>query len=94
MKLEKVPNASWKKAAIIKWLESKGKTTDMTMLKAELLQSVALIKDNFNKYVIAEKAHKRKNTTKLYLDSLFIITSLILSKWYGEEVHKEPQQYF
>lgn len=63
-----MPNASWKKAAIIEWLESKDKAADMTMLKAELLQSVALIKDNFNKYVIDEKA-KEHNKTVLRLPS-------------------------
>lgn len=66
VKIEKIPNASWKKMEIIEWLESKDIAADMTMLKAELLLSVALIKDKFNKYVIDEKT-KEYNKTVLRL---------------------------
>lgn len=63
MKLEKVPNTKWKKSDIIEWLKSKNETVDTTMLKNELLQSVALIKHNFtNKYIIDEKANKQNKT--------------------------------
>ncbi|XP_029659120.1 uncharacterized protein LOC115233052 [Formica exsecta] len=88
MKLEKIPNTSWKKAAIIEWLENKSKTADTTMLKVELLLIVDLIKDNYNKYVIDE-------TTKLCSDCLLIIVSLTHRNGMvdGERICKEPQQY-
>lgn len=56
VKLEKVPNTTWTKDLIIEWLKSKGKVANVTMLKKELLQSVALIKNDCNKYVIDERA--------------------------------------
>lgn len=56
MKSEKVPTGSCRKSEIIEWLQSKGKTVDTTMVKAELLRIVAAMKDKFNKYVIDEKA--------------------------------------
>lgn len=55
--LEKRPDALWTKAAIIEWLKNKGMVADMTMLKAELLQIVALIKD---KYVLDDIAKEHK----------------------------------
>lgn len=66
IKLEKLPNQQWNKAQLIEWLQTKGKAADMSMLKAELMQSVALIKENFNKYLIDEKA-KEHNKTVLRL---------------------------
>lgn len=66
VKLEKLPNISWKKAEIIKWLEDKGKEVSETMVKAELMQIVALQKNRFDKYVIDEMA-KQDNKTILRL---------------------------
>ncbi|XP_029679990.1 uncharacterized protein LOC115245703 [Formica exsecta] len=80
MKLEKIPNTSWKKAAITEWLESKGKTADTTMLKVELLQIVDLIKDNYNKYVIDETA-KTHNKTVLRLPPYYCELNPIEMVW-------------
>ncbi|KAL6446087.1 hypothetical protein ACFW04_001027 [Cataglyphis niger] len=66
MKLEKLPNISWEKTEIIKWLEDKGKEISEAMVKAELLQIVALQKNRFDKYVIDEIA-KQDNKTVLRL---------------------------
>ncbi|XP_012216994.1 uncharacterized protein [Linepithema humile] len=66
VKVEKLPNTSWKKAEIMKWLEGKGKEISETMVKAELLQVVALQKNKFDKYVIDEMA-KQDNKTVLRL---------------------------
>lgn len=66
MKLEQLPNATWKKPEIIKWLEDKGKEVSEDMVKAELLQIVALQKDRFDKYIIDEVA-KQDNKTILRL---------------------------
>lgn len=66
VKMEKLPNSFWKKADIIAWLQSKGKAADVTMLKAELLTMASLFKDNFNKYVVDEKA-KEQNRRVLRL---------------------------
>lgn len=78
------------KAAIIEWLESKGKASNITMLKAELLQIVALIKDNFNKYVIDEKA-KEQNKTVLRLSPYHCELNSIEIVWSMVEGSKEPQ---
>jgi len=66
VKLEKLPNTSWRKAEIIEWLQSKGKKVENNMVKAELLQIVALEKYKFDKYVIDEIA-KQDNKTILKL---------------------------
>lgn len=62
MKLEQVPNATWKKPEIIKWLENKGKEISEDMVKAELLQIVALQKNRFDKYIVDEIANQDNKT--------------------------------
>ncbi|XP_071632141.1 uncharacterized protein [Temnothorax longispinosus] len=62
VKVEELPNASWRKDEIIKWLEDKGKEISETMVKAELLQIVTLHKDRFDKYVTDEMAKQADKT--------------------------------
>lgn len=66
VKLEKLPNTSWKKAEIIQWLENKGNEISESMVKVELLQIVAQQKNKFDKYVVDEMA-KEDNKTILRL---------------------------
>ncbi|XP_018578243.1 uncharacterized protein LOC108916465 [Anoplophora glabripennis] len=66
VKIEKIPNTSWRKNNIIEWLQIKGKEIDETMVKAELLRIVAGEKEKYNKYVIDETA-KEQNKTVLRL---------------------------
>ncbi|XP_011692512.1 PREDICTED: uncharacterized protein LOC105452789 isoform X2 [Wasmannia auropunctata] len=62
-KVEKLPDISWKKGEIIKWLESKGKEVSAeTMAKAELLHIVAQQKNKFDKYIIDEMAKQEGKT--------------------------------
>ncbi|KAJ8910588.1 hypothetical protein NQ315_013557 [Exocentrus adspersus] len=70
VKMEKIPNTSWRKNEIIDWLPSKGKEIDNTMVKAELLRIVAIEKEKYNKYIIDERP---KNRTKLCSDIHHII---------------------
>lgn len=62
-KKENLPNTSWKKTDIIRWLENKGREVLENMTKAELLQIVTHDKDKFDKYVIEEIA--RANNKKV-----------------------------
>lgn len=62
VKVEKIPNSTWKRGEIIKWLESKGNEIPETMVKAELLQIVQQQKDKFDKYVIDEIAEQYNKT--------------------------------
>lgn len=66
MKLEKLPNISWKKDEIIKWLQNKGKEVSESMVKVELLQIVEQQKNKYDKYVIDELA-KQNNKMVLRL---------------------------
>lgn len=66
VKMEKIPNSSWRKNDIIQWLQSKGKEIDNTMVKAELLRIVGLEKEKYNKYIIDETA-KEQNKIVLRL---------------------------
>lgn len=56
VRIEKIPTTSWNKQQIIDWLQSKGKSMDMTYLKKELLTKVAEIAPQYNKYLIDETA--------------------------------------
>ncbi|XP_029161628.1 uncharacterized protein LOC114940625 [Nylanderia fulva] len=80
VKLEQLPNASWKKCEIIKWLEDKGKEISEDMVKAELLQIVALQKNRFDKYVIDEMA-KQDNKTVLRLPPYYCELNPIEMVW-------------
>ncbi|XP_026831028.1 uncharacterized protein LOC105284771 [Ooceraea biroi] len=66
MKTEKLPNASWRKAEIIQWLENKGKETSDNLVKAELLHIANQHKDRYDKYVVDELAqHDNKTVLRL-----------------------------
>ncbi|CAK1579358.1 unnamed protein product [Parnassius mnemosyne] len=54
VRTEKIPTTSWNKQQIIDWLQSKGKSMDITYLKKELLMKVAEIAPQYNKYLIDE----------------------------------------
>jgi len=59
IKKEQAPIISWKKNAILEWLESKGVViTEPGMLKFELLQKVQQIKQQYEKLVVDEEAKK------------------------------------
>lgn len=57
--VEKLPTSSWKKAAMIEWLQCKALNFDDTMVKTELLQVVRQHKAKFKKFVIDEMAKGR-----------------------------------
>ncbi|XP_026813621.1 uncharacterized protein LOC113554117 [Rhopalosiphum maidis] len=59
MKKEQAPIISWKKNAILEWLESKGVViTEPGMVKFELLQKVQQIKQQYERLVVDEEAKK------------------------------------
>ncbi|XP_060839131.1 uncharacterized protein LOC132920631 [Rhopalosiphum padi] len=59
MKKEQAPIISWKKDAILEWLESKGVViTESGMVKFELLQKVQQIKQQYEKLIVDEEAKK------------------------------------
>ncbi|KAG8174579.1 hypothetical protein JTE90_005236 [Oedothorax gibbosus] len=53
---EEIPNTSTKKANIQSWLTSKQISWTPAMIKAELLELVALVRDKYTKYRIDELA--------------------------------------
>ncbi|XP_001948346.2 uncharacterized protein LOC100161011 [Acyrthosiphon pisum] len=59
VKTEQTPTSSWKKAAIIEWLESKGVETNPFMIKFELLKIVRELKHKYDLYVVDEEAKKQ-----------------------------------
>jgi len=59
VKTEQSPTASWKKFAIVEWLESKGVETNPSMIKFDLLKIVRKIKHKYNLYVVDEEAKKQ-----------------------------------
>jgi len=59
VKTEQSPTSSWKKAAIVEWLESKGAETNPSMIKFDLLKIVRKIKHKYNLYVVDEEAKKQ-----------------------------------
>lgn len=65
-KKDKVPNESWSKGNIQKWLTSKGVMYEDHFLKKQLLVKVKEVSSNYNLYVIDELA-KSQNKTVLRL---------------------------
>ncbi|CAI6359748.1 unnamed protein product [Macrosiphum euphorbiae] len=59
VKTEQTPTSSWKKAAIIEWLESKGVKTNPSMIKFDLLKIVREIRHKYDLYVVDEEAKKQ-----------------------------------
>ena len=57
--VEKLPTSSWKKSAIIEWLQCKAFNFDDTMMKKVLLQIVRQHKAKFKKFVIDKMAKGR-----------------------------------
>lgn len=62
VKLEKIPNNSWRKSDIILWLEQKNISFNSICLKVELLEEVKKHKHKFNKFVIDDMAEKEGHT--------------------------------
>lgn len=64
VKKQKIPVMSWKKQAIIDWLESKGEVVTHPIVKVDLMKKVNKIKKQHDTYVIDELA---KDNGKLVL---------------------------
>lgn len=62
VKKDPCPVISWKKADIINWLKNKGEIVDETMCKSDLLERVAVIKPQYDQYVIDEVAKVANKT--------------------------------
>lgn len=58
VKTEEIPDTSWKKADIVKWLQEKGEIVDINMIKIELLQIVEKFRETLDKYVVNVLAQK------------------------------------
>lgn len=64
VKKHQIPVMSWKKQAIIDWLESKGEIVTHPIVKIDLMKKVRKIKKQYDKYVIDEYAN---NNNKIVL---------------------------
>ncbi|XP_060878094.1 uncharacterized protein LOC132950594 [Metopolophium dirhodum] len=64
VKKHKIPVRSWKKQAIIDWLENKGEIVEHSTVKNDLMERVNKIKKKYDQYVIDEYA---KDDNKIIL---------------------------
>jgi len=64
VKKTKIPVISWKKQAIVDWLENKGETVTHPVVKNDLMKKVRKIKKQYDKYIIDEYA---RDNNKLVL---------------------------
>jgi len=60
VKKHKIPVKSWKKQAIIDWLESKGVIVEHPTVKNDLMEKVNEIKNQYDQYVIDDYAKENK----------------------------------
>uniref|UniRef100_A0A2S2R642 Tc1-like transposase DDE domain-containing protein n=1 Tax=Sipha flava TaxID=143950 RepID=A0A2S2R642_9HEMI len=61
VKKHKIPVMSWKKQAIIDWLESKGEVVKHPIVKNDLMKKVRKISNQYDQYVIDEYAKENNN---------------------------------
>lgn len=67
-KIVPLPNDTWRKTNIIRWLESKGEVIDRPLVKFQLLEKVETLRPIYDKYEIDEEA-KKHNKIVLHLMS-------------------------